>query len=130
MYNMNKFYELISALQKSIRWCEINESRYFAKQLVDMGCPGAVFNRLKIITAEDVGLADPSLIVYEKECSNSFDNMLKQNKIKKKEVVKFPKLCEVIDRAVIAAAISYKSRLLPMLSFATLWDIYENENFQ
>jgi hypothetical protein len=45
------------------------------------------------------------------------------------QAFKNPMLCEVVDQAVIAAAISYKSRLLPMASFATLWDIYQNENF-
>ncbi len=122
-------WELTSALQKSIRWCEVNESRYFARELMDMGIPGAVFNRLIIIPAEDVGLADPSLIVYERQCSDHFEKWIKQNKIKKSEAVKFPELCEIVDRAVIAAAISYKSRLLPQLSFATLFDIWENEDF-
>jgi hypothetical protein len=129
MFNMNRYYELISAFQKSIRWCEINDSRYFAQQLMVMGYPGAVFNRLILIAAEDVGIADPSLILYERGCSDNFENLIKQYGIKKREAVKFPKLCEVVDRAVIAAAISYKSRLLPMASFATLFDIYRNENF-
>lgn len=129
MYNMNRFYELISAFQKSIRWCEVNDSRYFAQRLMDMGKPGAVFNRLILIAAEDVGLADPSLIIYERQCLDDFDNMIKQYGIKKREAIKYPKLCEVVDRIVIAAAISYKSRLLPMLSFATLFDIYKNAGF-
>ena len=41
----------------------------------------------------------------------------------------FPDLCGVVDRAAIAAAIGYKSRLLALASFATLFDIYENEDF-
>jgi hypothetical protein len=129
MYNMNRFYEHISALQKSIRWGEINDSRYFAKELMDMGYPGAVFNRLILIAAEDVGLGDPTLISYGRSCSDNFENMIKQYGIKKREAATFPNLCEIVDRAVIAAAVGYKSRLLPMLSFATLWDIYENEDF-
>jgi hypothetical protein len=130
MHNMNRYYELVSALQKSIRWCEINDSRYFARQLVDMGRPGAVFSRLVLIAAEDVGIADPTLVSYERGCSDEFENLIKQYGIKKREAVRYPDLCQVVDRAVIAAAVSYKSRLLPMLSFATLFDIYENENFR
>lgn len=129
MYNRSKFYEYISAFQKSIRWCDINASRYFARQLMGMGIPGAVFNRLIIIAAEDVGMADPSLLEFERQCLDSFEKMMKQYGIKKRDAVKFPILCGVVDRAVIAAAISYKSRLLPMLSFATLYDIYVNEDF-
>jgi hypothetical protein len=82
-----------------------------------------------VIAAEDVGLADPSLILYEKECLDSFENLLKQYGLKKSQAFKNQMLCDVVDRAVIAAAISYKSRILPMLSFATFWDIYENEDF-
>jgi hypothetical protein len=130
MYNRNRFHELQSALQKSIRWCEINESRYFAQELMNMGFPGGVFNRLMVIAAEDVGLADPSLLLYERECLDSFENLIKQYEIKKRHAVGSPKLCEVVDRAVIAAAIAHKSRLLPMASFATLFDIYQKETFK
>jgi len=129
MYNMNKFYEFISAFQKSIRWCDVNDSRYFARELMDMGLPGGVFNRLLKIAAEDVGLADPSLLMYERGLYDVFERLVKEYEIKKREAAEYPELCEVIDRAVTAAALSYKSRLLPMLSFATLFDIYRYESF-
>jgi hypothetical protein len=129
MYNMNRSFELTSALQKSIRCCEVNESRYFAKELMGMGKPGGVFNRLMMIAAEDVGLADPTLLIYERQCLDDFENLLKKDEIKKSEAFKFQNACDIVDRAVIAAAISYKSRLLPMFSFATLFDIYKNERF-
>ena len=56
MFDRNRLHVLQSALQKSIRWCEVNESRYFAKEFMNIGCPGGVFNRLMIIAAEDVGI--------------------------------------------------------------------------
>ena len=93
------------------------------------GYPGGVFNRLILIAAEDVGLADPSLVEYERRCSDRFESLIKENKIEKKDAYEFPDLSEIVDRAVIAAAISYKSRLLPQLCFATLFDIYKNEDF-
>lgn len=129
MYNMNKYYLTISALQKSIRWCEVNASRYFARELVNMGCPGGAFNRLMIIAAEDIGLADPSLLLYERQCLDRFNDLIKKYGIKKRDAVKFPALCEIVDRAAIAAAVSYKSRMLTMASFATLYDIYQRETF-
>lgn len=129
MYYRTRFYELISALQKSVRWCEVNASRYFAHQVMEMGLPGAVFKRLILLAAEDVGLADPLLIVYERRFSDEFEKSIKQKRIKKREAVNFPELCELVDRAAIAAGASYKSRLLPMLSFSTLFDIYQNEDF-
>jgi len=128
-YNNNKYYTNLSALQKSIRWCEINASRYFAKELMQMGKSVDVLNRLILIAAEDVGIADPSLIVYERERKNKFESLILQYGIEKKEAINVPQICEVVDRAAIAAAVSYKSRLLPMLSFLALYDIYNNEKF-
>ena len=81
---LNRTYELMSALQKSVRWCEINPSRYFARKLMEIGKPGAAINRLVLIAAEDVGLADPSLISYERACSDRFDDLIKLNGIKRK----------------------------------------------
>jgi hypothetical protein len=96
---------------------------------MEIGKPGAAINRLVLIAAEDVGIADPSLISYERMCSDRFDNLVKLNGIKRRQAVDDPECCEVIDRAAIAAAISSKSRLLTMASIATICDIYENEHF-
>ncbi len=69
---------LISAFQKSIRWCEVNASRYFAQQFVEMGKPGGALNRLILIAAEDIGLADPTLLKYVRDCFDKFETMLKE----------------------------------------------------
>jgi len=125
----DEYFVFLSALQKSVRWCEINASRYFAQELMRMGKSVDVLNRLILIAAEDVGIADPSLVVYERECANEFERLIRQYGIEKKDAFNIPQLCEVVDKAAIAAAISYKSRLLPMLSFVTLYDIYKSETF-
>ena len=122
-------YLLSSVFHKSIRWCEVNASRYFAQKYMNKGNLDGLFKKLILISAEDVGLADPSLIVYERECWDYFKSLIKKHKITKEEAVKFPTLCEIVDRAAIAAAIAYKSRLLPQISFATLYDIYQHEDF-
>ena len=54
---------------------------------------------------------------------------MKQNKIKRENFKNYQDLRDIVDLAVIAEAISYKSRLLPMATFATLFDIYKNEKF-
>lgn len=125
---MNK-YVLASVFQKSIRWCDVNASRYFAQKYLDKGSLDGLFEKLILVAAEDVGLADPSLIVYERECWDHFKSLIKKHNITTKQAVKFPTLCEIVDRAVIAAALAYKSRLLPQASFATLYDIYQHEDF-
>ena len=129
MFDQNRFHALVSAIQKAIRWCEVNDSRYFAKELIEMGAPYAVFGQLRIIAAEDIGLADPFMVDYVSECLNCVGDLIEKNEIEKKEVKNYPELCEIIDCAVIAEAISYKSRLLPMATFATLFDIFKNEKF-
>lgn len=120
---------LASALQKTIRWCEVNDARYFAQKLIEMGQPGRVFRRLIVAAMEDVGLADPTLAKYIWDCLHSFKTMVKEHKAKVSKVSNFPEICVVIDRAVIAAALAYKSRLLPMLLFVSLYDIYQKEDF-
>ncbi len=94
-----------------------------------MGKPGTNFTRLKVIAAEDIGLADPTLLKYAWECSDEFEIMLKKNNLKKSQLSDSPETCTIIDRAVIAAALSHKSRLLAMLTFAILFDIYKKEDF-
>ena len=61
---------------------------------MDIGFPGAVFNRLMVIAAEDVGLADPTLVEYECECLEIFENLIKQYAIKKRDAIYFPDICK------------------------------------
>ena len=130
MFDQNRLHALVSAIQKAIRWCEVNDSRYFAKELIEMGAPYAVFGQLRIIAAEDIGLADPSIVGYVGDCLESIEKVIKQYGIKREDFKNYPDLCDIVDRAVIAEAISYKSRLLDMATFATLFDIYKSEKFK
>ena len=125
----NRIFVLYSALQKAVRWCEVNDARYFAKEFIEMGLPGHPINRLLVIASEDVGLADPTLLKYVRVCLDTFESMLKEYQVTKSKVAAYPEISAVIDRAVIAAALSYKSRLLAMLSSATLFEIYKKEDF-
>jgi hypothetical protein len=125
----NRIFVLYSALQKAVRWCEVNDARCFAQDFIEMGMPGHPINRLLIIASEDIGLADPTLLMYVRECVDTFESAVREREIPKGNVSAFPEIRAIIDRAVIAAALSYKSRLLPMLCFATLFEIYKKEDF-
>jgi len=125
----NRIFVLYSALQKAIRWGEVNDARCFAQEFIEMGMPGHPINRLLIIASEDVGLADPTLLRYVAECVDTFESAVREREIPKGNVSAFPEILAIIDRAVITAALSYKSRLLPMLCFATLFEIYKKEDF-
>ena len=130
MFNLNRLHHLISAIQKAIRWCEVNEARYFARELIDMGVPHTVWGQLRIIAAEDIGIADPSMVGYVEKCKDHYETLRKDKyKIEAGGVKHVKELCDIIDRVVIAEAISYKSRLLPMANQITLWNIYLREKF-
>ena len=53
------FFEAASALQKSIRRNEEDCALFFAVELYESGFAEYVWKRLKIISSEDVGLAEP-----------------------------------------------------------------------
>jgi len=53
------FFEAASALQKSIRRNEEDCALFFAVELYESGYDEYVWKRLKIISSEDVGLAEP-----------------------------------------------------------------------
>ena len=59
---------LHSALQKAIRWCEIIDARYFAKELIEMGKPGSHLNSLIGIAAEDIGLGESGGRIEVRTC--------------------------------------------------------------
>ena len=130
MFDQNRLHVLISAIQKAIRWCEVNDARYFARELIDMGVPHSVWGQLRVIAAEDIGIADPTMVGYVEKSLAHYNN-LKDNKyhIKPEGVKRYKDLCDIIDQVVIAEAISYKSRLLPMANQITLLNIYTKEKF-
>lgn len=55
------FYNLLSALQKSIRGSDVNASMYYLAHLLEIGDLVAVNRRLLVIAYEDVGLAAPHI---------------------------------------------------------------------
>ncbi|MFZ0450129.1 MAG: hypothetical protein WAL98_12880, partial [Desulfatiglandaceae bacterium] len=93
------WYVLTSALQKSVRWCEVNASRYFAQEKVKRGHANGVLNKLMGYAAEDIGLADPSLIRFLRTCLNDFEHFLKEHKIRKSDSYKYQEVLEIVDRA-------------------------------
>jgi replication-associated recombination protein RarA len=67
-------HEVISALQKEIRRCKEYEAVYWAVELESFN-PKALWNRLRVIASEDIGIADPIaplvVDVLEKEYDNT-----------------------------------------------------------
>lgn len=117
--NLYKFDEVISALQKSIRRCNIQQSTFWAGELYK-GFAAPLYSRLWTILTEDIGLANPLLInrllpIYRKWQINAKKN---------------PQIAaELTLEFVHLIASSSKSRLVDHLSIATLFQPNPDNNW-
>ncbi len=59
--NQDEHYDLLSALQKSIRGSCVNSSLHYVARLIVQGDFESLFRRLQVIAYEDISLANPSL---------------------------------------------------------------------
>lgn len=59
--NGNGHYELLSALQKSIRGSDVDASLHYLARLLEIGDLDSIFRRLTVIAYEDIGLANPGI---------------------------------------------------------------------
>lgn len=67
----DQHYDLLSALQKSIRGSDENAAVYYAARLLEAGDIISICRRLLVIACEDVGLAYPQAIAIVKACVDS-----------------------------------------------------------
>jgi putative ATPase len=67
----DQHYDLLSALQKSIRGSDENAAVYYAARLMEAGDIISLCRRLLVISCEDVGLAYPQAIAIVKACVDS-----------------------------------------------------------
>lgn len=59
--NDDGYYDVLSALQKSIRGSDVDASLHYLARLVVAGDLDSIFRRLSVICYEDIGLANPSM---------------------------------------------------------------------
>lgn len=64
----DNFYDLLSALQKSIRGSDPDAACHYLARLLEAGQMQAACRRLMVIAAEDVGLAYPQILPIVKSC--------------------------------------------------------------
>jgi len=67
----DQHYDLLSALQKSIRGSDENAALHYAARLIEAGDIISLSRRLLVIAAEDIGLAYPEAIPIVKACVDS-----------------------------------------------------------
>ena len=54
-------YDLLSALQKSIRGSDVDASLHYTARLIEQGDLDSLYRRLSVIAYEDIGLANPGI---------------------------------------------------------------------
>ena len=59
--NESEHYDLLSALQKSIRGSDVDAALHYAARLLTIGDLDSLFRRLLVIAYEDIGLANPDI---------------------------------------------------------------------
>ena len=64
----DNYYDLLSALQKSIRGSDPDAAVHYLARLLEVGQLQSACRRLMVIAAEDVGLAYPMIIPIVKSC--------------------------------------------------------------
>lgn len=67
----DQHYDLLSALQKSIRGSDENAALHYAARLIDAGDIISLSRRLLVTACEDIGLAYPQAIPIVKACIDS-----------------------------------------------------------
>ena len=65
--NGDAHYDVISALQKSIRGSDTDAALYYAARLINSGDLDSICRRLSVIPYEDVGLANPQACIFTTE---------------------------------------------------------------
>jgi len=90
-------HNLISALQKSIRYSDVNASLFYLAKLIAVGDLKSLTRRLLIIAYEDVGLGNPNA------CSRTYTAVMAAG------LVGFPEARIMLSNIVVDLALSPKS---------------------
>ena len=109
-------YDVLSALQKSIRGSDVNASLHYAARLVEAGDLPSLARRLTVIAYEDIGLANPDAQVHTVTA------------LEGAQKVGFPEARILIANVVIDLALSPKSNSAYVAMDAALADLRKSGN--
>jgi replication-associated recombination protein RarA len=114
------FFEVSSAFQKAVRRGDQETALYFAVEFYNSGYDEYLWKRMKIITSEDVGLAEANL----PSSIHGLHAMYQEQKKKKDEVHRSERLFLV--HAVLLLCRARKSRLVDWTQIA-IWHEHESK---
>lgn len=109
-------YDVLSALQKSIRGSDVNASLHYAARLVEAGDLPSLARRLTVIAYEDIGLANPDAQVHTVTALEAAQKVV------------FPEARILIANVVIDLALSPKSNSAYVAMDAALADLRKSGN--
>lgn len=104
-------YDVLSALQKSIRGSDVNASLHYAARLVEAGDLPSLARRLIVIAYEDIGLANPDAQIHTVTA------------LEAAQKIGFPEARILIANVVIDLALSPKSNSAYLAMDAALADL-------
>ena len=70
-------FEAVSAMQKCIRRCDEYQATYWATELETIN-PKMVWNRLRVIASEDIGLANPLAPLIVDVLEKNYDDAVRR----------------------------------------------------
>lgn len=109
-------YDILSALQKSIRGSDVNASLHYAARLVEAGDLQSLARRLIVIAYEDIGLANPDAQIHTVTA------------LEAAQKIGFPEARILIANVVIDLALSPKSNSAYTAMDAALKDLRQSGN--
>jgi len=109
-------YDLLSALQKSIRGSDVNASLHYAARLIEGGDLQSLARRLTVIAYEDIGLANPDAAVHTVTA------------VQAAERLGFPEARIPIANVIVDLALSPKSNASYVAIDSALSDLEKNGN--
>lgn len=109
-------YDVLSALQKSIRGSDVNASLHYAARLIEAGDLPSLARRLTVIAYEDIGLANPDAQIHTVTA------------LEAAQKIGFPEARILIANIVIDLALSPKSNSAIVAIDQALSDLRQNGN--
>lgn len=109
-------YDVLSALQKSIRGSDVDASLHYAARLIEAGDLPSLARRLTVIAYEDIGLANPDAQVHTVTA------------LEAAQKIGFPEARILIANVVIDLALSPKSNSAYLAINAALSDLRRSGN--
>ncbi|HEL2347112.1 TPA: replication-associated recombination protein A [Streptococcus suis] len=112
--NGDAHYDILSALQKSIRGSDVNASLHYAARLIEAEDLPSLARRLTVIAYEDIGLANPEAQIHTVTA------------LEAAQKISFPEARILIANVVIDLALSPKSNSAYLAMDAALADLRKN----